>query len=193
MAYCAYCGSHVDQVSYAPCASCGKPSNGAPVRAAGGGGGANVAVIVAVVIAGVLVIVAIIGIMAAIAIPNLLTATHRSKQKRTMADMRMLGTAIEAYVADKRVFPPGHSISEVAPHLTPTYIRNLPTTDGWGTELAYETLPNGGYIIASGGGDQSFEAGSLLDYTRATTQHFDCDIVYSNGEFVQAPEGAQTH
>src|SRR5438105_14359454 len=35
-----------------------------------------------------LIVVAIIGILAAIAIPNLLTAMQRSKQKRTMADMR---------------------------------------------------------------------------------------------------------
>ena len=32
MAYCAYCGSHVAQVSFVPCASCGNPTNGAPPR-----------------------------------------------------------------------------------------------------------------------------------------------------------------
>src|SRR5262245_58698066 len=35
-----------------------------------------------------LIVVAIIGIIAAIAIPNLLNAIDRGKQKRTMADMR---------------------------------------------------------------------------------------------------------
>src|SRR5436309_760920 len=40
-----------------------------------------------------LIVVAIIGILAAIAIPNLLTAMQRSKQKRTMADMRTIATA----------------------------------------------------------------------------------------------------
>ncbi|MDQ6799248.1 MAG: prepilin-type N-terminal cleavage/methylation domain-containing protein, partial [Acidobacteriota bacterium] len=39
-----------------------------------------------------LIVVAIIGILAAIAIPNLLTAMQRSKQKRTMADMRTIAT-----------------------------------------------------------------------------------------------------
>ncbi|HMC21457.1 MAG TPA: prepilin-type N-terminal cleavage/methylation domain-containing protein, partial [Thermoanaerobaculia bacterium] len=43
-----------------------------------------------------LIVVAIIGILAAIAIPNLLTAMQRSKQKRTMADMRTIATAWEA-------------------------------------------------------------------------------------------------
>src|SRR5438132_10958237 len=43
-----------------------------------------------------LIVVAIIGILAAIAIPNLLTAMQRSKQKRTMADMRTIAPAWEA-------------------------------------------------------------------------------------------------
>ena len=47
-----------------------------------------------------LIVVAIIGILAAIAIPNLLTAMQRSKQKRTMADMRTIATAWEARATD---------------------------------------------------------------------------------------------
>src|SRR5437660_12266334 len=48
-----------------------------------------------------LIVVAIIGILAAIAIPNLLTAMQRSKQKRTMADMRTIATAWEARATDR--------------------------------------------------------------------------------------------
>ena len=40
-----------------------------------------------------LIVIAIIGILAAIAIPNLLNAVQRGKQKRTMSDMRALATA----------------------------------------------------------------------------------------------------
>jgi len=40
-----------------------------------------------------LIVVAIIGILAAIAIPNLLTAMQRARQKRSMADMRTIATA----------------------------------------------------------------------------------------------------
>src|SRR5213076_3437685 len=47
-----------------------------------------------------LIVVAIIGILAAIAIPNLLTAMQRSKQKRTMADIRSIATAWEARATD---------------------------------------------------------------------------------------------
>ena len=45
-----------------------------------------------------LIVIAIIGILAAIAIPNLLNAVQRGKQKRTMSDMRALATAIEATI-----------------------------------------------------------------------------------------------
>ena len=47
-----------------------------------------------------LIVVAIIGILAAIAIPNLLTAMQRSKQKRSMADIRSIATAWEARATD---------------------------------------------------------------------------------------------
>src|SRR5437588_1898290 len=52
-----------------------------------------------------LIVIAIIGILAAIAIPNLLNAVQRGKQKRTMSDMRALATAIEAYAVDNNVYP----------------------------------------------------------------------------------------
>ncbi|HEV8268147.1 MAG TPA: prepilin-type N-terminal cleavage/methylation domain-containing protein, partial [Thermoanaerobaculia bacterium] len=47
-----------------------------------------------------LIVVAIIGIIVAIAIPNLLNAIQRGKQKRSMADLRATATASEAYAVD---------------------------------------------------------------------------------------------
>ncbi len=52
-----------------------------------------------------LIVIAILGILAAIAIPNLLNAVQRGKQKRTMADMHALATAIQAYEVDHSAFP----------------------------------------------------------------------------------------
>ncbi len=51
-----------------------------------------------------LIVVAIIGILAAIAIPNLLTAMQRAKQKRTMADIRAIATAWEARATDMNTY-----------------------------------------------------------------------------------------
>src|SRR5438445_5691337 len=86
-----------------------------------------------------LIVVAIIGILAAIAIPNLLTAMQRSKQKRTMADIRSIATAWEARATDTNKynaagFTTTATVSipqaSLAGILSPTYIKLLPAKDG---------------------------------------------------------------
>src|SRR5437899_8439361 len=52
-----------------------------------------------------LIVIAIIGILAAIAIPDHLNTLQRGKQKRTMADMRKLATAIESYQLENNLYP----------------------------------------------------------------------------------------
>ena len=203
MQYCAYCGNAVEAVSYLPCPRCGKPSNGAPLPQAGAAKGASTAIIIVVVLVGGLVIIAILGIIAAIAIPNYLTAMQRSKQKRTMADVRSLGAAVESYASDTNEYPKGSSPSDLSPLLAPKYIRTVPSVDGWGHPLQYiclkdATTPDSekcaGYAIGSAGKDLRFEHDSLLETLAGAerpTTSFDCDIVFSNGKFVEYPEGAQ--
>src|SRR5213594_4318570 len=89
-----------------------------------------------------LIVVAIIGIIAAIAIPNLLNAIDRSKQKRTMADMRSIGTSCEEYSIDNNFYPVQTSqgdVSAIASTLTPAYIKVVPSTDGWNWNIQYGT------------------------------------------------------
>ncbi len=52
-----------------------------------------------------LIVVAIIAILAAIAIPNFLSAQTRSKVSRAKADMASLATAIESYEIDYNCYP----------------------------------------------------------------------------------------
>lgn len=192
MAYCAYCGSHVAQVSFVPCASCGNPTNGAPARPVTPGGGTNaLALVIGIAVAG-LVVVMIAGILAAIAIPNFLTAIQRSKQKRTMADIRTVAAALEAYGMDheREQYPPGTSVEELRSHLQPTYVKALPALDGWGTAMRYAPLSERGYVIVSAGKDKTFQS-EPEQYTPGATSNFDCDIVFANGSFVQHPEGIQ--
>ena len=196
MAFCAYCGNQLAEVSYAPCPRCGNPSNGATpgtiAPPAAGSGGSKTAMIIVGVLVGGFLLVAVIGILAAIAIPNLLTAQNRSKQKRTMADVRSLATAIEAYATDKNQYPNADSVEALRPLITPTYIRELPVVDGWGRILRYEAWSDKNeldhYAIGSSGKDMMFEHESLREYEQGATSNFDCDIVYSNGNFVQYPE-----
>ena len=107
-----------------------------------------------------LIVVAIIGIIVAIAIPNLLNAIQRAKQKRTMGDMRSAGTAAEAYAVDFNHYPAaaGYTLptgvtfaaatfgAATAPssfngQVTPTYIRVLPLSDGWQSYFFYVARP----------------------------------------------------
>jgi type II secretion system protein G len=148
-----------------------------------------------------LIVIAIIGILAAIAIPNLLNAVQRGKQKRTMSDMRALATAVEAYAVDNNNYPAaacnaglftGGTDQVLATNsftnLTPTYIAQPPKTDGWGRFMYYALSGTSSeYRISSTGRD----GGGLAGLFCGTTTNFNNDIVYANGTFIQWPEGTQ--
>jgi type II secretion system protein G len=131
-----------------------------------------------------LIVVAIIGIIAAIAIPNLLNAINRGRQKRTMADIRSLATAIESYAVDWNFYPTGNAVSDLEPYLTPTYIRKLPHNDGWNNALIVTSKATE-YTI------QSYAKNNSEDISPGPTTDFNADIIYANGSFVQWPEGMQ--
>jgi type II secretion system protein G len=151
-----------------------------------------------------LIVVAIIGIIVAIAIPNLLNAIQRAKQKRTMGDMRSAGTAAEAYAVDFNHYPAaaGYTLptgisfsgttfatsatSGFSAQVTPTYIRVLPMSDGWQSYFFYSSSGQL-YGILSCGKDGAKD-GSLVG---GETTDFNNDIVFVNGQFVQYPAGAQ--
>ena len=198
MPFCAHCGTAVNAVSYAACPACGKPTNGAQQRAAQSTSGSTASIVIVVVVIVVLVGVAIVGILAAIAIPNLLTAMQRSKQKRTMADIRTVATAVEAYAVDHKHYPDAIDVSGLSTELVPTYIRAVPSSDGWGHSLHYDAWSSQGnitdsYAIGSGAKDGVFLHQNLRDYLArpGRTWNFNDDIVFSNGSFVLYPEGIQ--
>ena len=139
-----------------------------------------------------LIVVAIIGIIAAIAIPNLLNAIDRGKQKRTMADMRSIGTAIESYAVDNNFYPKGMSnvtAAGITTHVSPIYIKTVPTTDGWSNMWDCDSDALGTqYTITSIAKDSTAEGSPA----GGTTSDFDCDIIFASGQFFQWPQGTQT-
>jgi general secretion pathway protein G len=136
-----------------------------------------------------LIVVAIIGIIAAIAIPNLLNAIHRGRQKRSMADMRTVATAIGTYATDMNYYPRNAAdMGAIQQHIEPVYIRNTPTLDGWNTAYLAQTDADGDhYTIQSNGKDKTSQGCTLDNQTGL----FECDICHSDGMFVQWPEGIQ--
>ncbi len=193
MSFCAHCGQQVAVVSHAPCPKCGSPANGAPRPVAARS--SNRAVIIVVLVIGGLALIPIIGILASIAVPNLLTAQQRSKQVRTMADIRTIATAAEAFATDNKAYPKADALETA---LVPTYITTLPRMDGWAHPLRYECWSTRDaeacdvYAIGSGGKDGAFERQDLKEYAGGgATTNFNSDIVFSNGNFVQFPQGVQ--
>ncbi len=137
-----------------------------------------------------LIVVAIIGIIAAIAIPNLLNAIDRGKQKRTMADLRSMGTAIEEYSIDNNFYPVATNVTELEAEVSPSYIRALPANDGWGNAFEVDSDPTL-YTLASCGKGATGGCSSACTGGCGATQSFADDIIFSVGSFVQWPEGKQ--
>lgn len=155
-----------------------------------------------------LIVVAIIGILAAIAIPNLLNAMHRSKQKRTMADIRSIAISWEVRATDTNRYNAAGALSILATcaeqidsaalsgALVPTYAKTLPRLDGWGNPLRFQTeLPmadveaSNDYIVWASAKDGLFTATASSPGGGMT--NFNDDIIFSRGMFIQYPEGVQ--
>jgi len=128
-------------------------------------------------------------LMALAYVKSIYPANQRSKQKRTQADLRTIGTAIEAWAQDTREYPVVARYEALVPILEPKYIKSLPRVDAWGTPYRYEATKDS-YAIMSAGRDGVFEKASAKDYFNSgVKESFDADIVFANGTFVQYPYG----
>ena len=145
-------------------------------------------------------------------IPNLTTAMDRSRQNKTMADMRTIATALEARATDlnsytidpatrwmdsgTRVdeFETLHreSFEDLERALVPRYIKTLPRRDGWENEFDVRTGKYNDKGQASLYAIRSYGSDGRLDrrvYTGRTITEVSEDLVYADGSFIQYPEG----
>lgn len=148
-----------------------------------------------------LITVAIIGILVAIAVVNYRAAIDRARQRRSMADMRGIATAVETYAADFDRYPPAaaftlpaglslptSTLEIAAPYLQPTYMRKVPVVDGWNSWFLYGTTADRtDYALRSTGVGGTPETSPAY----GVTTDFRNDIILVNGQFVQWPEGVQ--
>ena len=142
-----------------------------------------------------LIVVAIIGIIAAIAIPNLLNAINRGRQKRSMADIRTVGTAVEAYAVDMAFYPQfgsGDFNGTWFGYLEPTYVKTVPRNDGWRTAFRASSESRF-YTLGSAARDRVFETTlTSTSYNGRTTQSMDFSTVGNSRQIMSFPEGIQT-
>ena len=135
-----------------------------------------------------LIVVTIIGLIAAMAIPNLISAVDKARQRKTMGDLRQIGNAVEMYAVDNDTYPKVASYSALQPLIQPGYVKTVSGTDGWnhGWVFSGDTTDGADYTLVSLGKD-----GKPGVITGGATANFDCDIVFANGQFFQWPSGTQ--
>jgi prepilin-type N-terminal cleavage/methylation domain-containing protein len=133
-----------------------------------------------------LIVLLIISILAGIIIPAMINALDKGRQKRTMADLRLLGGSIETYCVDNSVYPIGTAANLNV--LVPEYMNTLITKDAWSHDLIY-TGTALDYTLGSAG--KNGGATLALTGSGGPSHAFDDDIIYRTGTFVQWPEGTQ--
>ncbi|MFL6202952.1 MAG: type II secretion system protein [Thermoanaerobaculia bacterium] len=154
-----------------------------------------------------LIVIAIIGIIVSMLIPNLLDAMQKAKQKRTMADVRITGTAMFSWLTDQvgaaaagqansnvvlASYDAPRSAASLESLLAPNYLQNVPPIDGW--KFPYEYYLKTGslvherqvMLIRSRGRDKAF-AGSDYTVTSFDSTDYDEDIVWADGFMVRWP------
>ncbi len=163
-----------------------------------------------------LVVVAIIGIIAAILIPNLITALQKAKQKRTVAELRNVGTAWMSWLTDQvgaaaagagktydasTFIDPSYAevYGYLHPYSTFFYMQEVPQFDGWRYPLAFgqaeSLLASSVLIVCSGGADGALDGGDCTKryaISSFVATDFDQDIVWADGYFVRWPSTVGT-
>lgn len=154
-----------------------------------------------------LIVVAIIGIIASMLIPNMLDAIQKAKQKRTMADMRIVGGAMFSWLTDQvgaaaagstgsqinlADYGGLKSVADLNTILIPQYLQDIPIKDGWKSPYDYylnTANPHSQHVMAirSRGRDSQADTN---DYTVTAFEptDYDRDVLWADGFMVRWPE-----
>jgi type IV pilus assembly protein PilA len=155
-----------------------------------------------------LIVVAIIGIIAALLIPNFLDALQKAKQKRTVADVRNIGTAMFSWLTDQvgaaaagasasdvvlTSYGTALTAAQVGSVLVPQYMQDIPGADGWKTPYDYylntaNPLAPNVMAIRSLGRNKVAEGSGTYSVTSFDPTNYDQDIVWADGFFVRWPQ-----
>ncbi len=154
-----------------------------------------------------LIVVAIIGILAALLIPNAMTALQKAKVRGTQKDIGTIATTLIDYVTDRSTPPAnnGDISTTLKTALSPMYLKVLPLRDQWGTMFKIYTgtavtvygisgAAMDDFLISSYGKDKTVESWTYNAstpeaglYQISAIADFNKDIVNWNGSFVRGP------
>ncbi len=162
-----------------------------------------------------LLVVVIIGIIGAIIIPNLMDSLQKAKQRRTVNDVRAVGTAWFSWITDQlSAAAAGASAQEfdldqLGIEISPenlsdmlrrggmNYIVTIPTNDGWGGDYDYLWTENvtdsPTFGLRSKGRDREIgPTDNPYPLGPFPTTAYDEDIVWVDGNFIRFPAGVQS-
>ncbi|HXU46570.1 MAG TPA: prepilin-type N-terminal cleavage/methylation domain-containing protein [Thermoanaerobaculia bacterium] len=154
-----------------------------------------------------LIVVAIIGIIAAMLIPNLLDAMQKAKQKRTVADIHIVGTGMMSWLTDQASaaaagsttssdvnladFPP-ITVTVLQSVIAPNFVGLLPPLDGWKRPYDYYlnvAHPTALHVMAMRSkGRDGLASGDPYSPGGFDPTDYEQDIVWTDGFFVRWPQ-----
>ena len=158
-----------------------------------------------------LIVVVIIGVIATLIIPMFLDALQKGKQKRTMAEMRLVGTCWMSWLTDQISSSAGAragrrydltrlrriAAEDVLKSLYQTqsffYCSEVPVLDAWGFDYEYYIHPTSlvtvnVIAIRSRGRDGIFED-LVYELGPFISTNYEEDIVWADGMFMSYPAG----
>jgi hypothetical protein len=124
-------------------------------------------------------------------------ASQSELLRRSMADLRTIGTACESYAVDNNIYPgpvePIDSVTSIEADVEPIYIRVIPKVDPWGNPYLFwsDSLH---YALVSYGPDgipdYPYAEWGLTEFQElrtGPTTGFGQDLVFFTGAFAQWP------
>lgn len=117
-------------------------------------------------------------------------AFAKGNRRRTMTDLKRLGLAVDAWAKEHEGRYPvcGGDFTQartcLEQSLPPASLAGLHLNDAWGAPIQYKIDREGtGYVLLSFATDGKWDGMGKIGPTDA----YDCDIVFSNGDFIQWP------
>jgi prepilin-type N-terminal cleavage/methylation domain-containing protein len=141
-----------------------------------------------------MIVLVIIGVLAAIAIPNMLDAKTRAQQRSSVAELRNWGNGLGAYMAEVGIVPPGGGgpvpASTIHNDLVPYAVSALHDQDAWKHDILYLALNSNtgtSYTVVSGGRDGIFDPSYTECVGPGTWFIYNYDLVLADGLFICSP------
>ena len=131
------------------------------------------------------------GLLAAMAVPNMLSAADQGKANRTLGHIRSIAVACEGFSRDADGYPGPTDgwvpVEKIATFLEPMYISKLPRRDGWHNPILYWSDGSSYRILSTGKDGQIDQDWTGVDDPVTASAKLEGDIVYGDGRLLVVP------